>query len=343
MKKVLPISYKETKKWILEKHYAHRIPSIKFSFGLFIGNTLEGIITYGIPPSMYLASSICGEQYKDDVLELNRLVINSNVPKNSASFLVANSMNLLPKKKWIIVSFADSNIGHIGYVYQATNFIYTGLSSESEGYIDEKSNEFHFRKLGHERKDMDISKIDKKYLVKMRINLNKIDVITVCSYLKGYKLKSGLTTKQIDKVMGYKDCAGHWFRIDDGKSLPSVDDWWKLKKLLNFDDKYDKLVTQYKLVYDRKEHIKDLKLTKIKLKPKHRYIIFVGTKDDKKELKKSLRLKIFEYPKGKSERYECIDITEKQKQVWDFFPTESLIAINREADASPNPPKADFG
>ena len=31
--------------------------------------------------------------------------------------------------KEIIVSFADSSMGHIGYVYQATNFYYCGLSA----------------------------------------------------------------------------------------------------------------------------------------------------------------------------------------------------------------------
>jgi hypothetical protein len=48
--------------------------------------------------------------------------------KNQASFLVANSIKLLPKPS-IVVSYADTGQGHIGYVYQATNFLYTGLSA----------------------------------------------------------------------------------------------------------------------------------------------------------------------------------------------------------------------
>jgi hypothetical protein len=49
--------------------------------------------------------------------------------KNEASFLVSRSLKMLPKNK-IVVSFADTSMGHVGYVYQATNFIYCGLSAK---------------------------------------------------------------------------------------------------------------------------------------------------------------------------------------------------------------------
>jgi Ni,Fe-hydrogenase III small subunit len=62
------------------------------------------------------------------VLELNRLVLVNNKP-NEASRLVAASFKLLPTPR-IIVSFADTAQNHQGIVYQATNFIYTGLSAK---------------------------------------------------------------------------------------------------------------------------------------------------------------------------------------------------------------------
>ena len=43
--------------------------------------------------------------------------------------LVSRSLKMLPKPS-IIVSYADTEQGHIGYVYQACNFIYTGLSAK---------------------------------------------------------------------------------------------------------------------------------------------------------------------------------------------------------------------
>ena len=65
--------------------------------------------------------------------ELNRLWVDDSVPKNGESFLIANTIKQLDKE--IIVSFADTSKGHVGYVYQATNFLYCGLSAK---FLDPK-------------------------------------------------------------------------------------------------------------------------------------------------------------------------------------------------------------
>lgn len=126
--KVLPIKNEETYSWLLQKHYAKRIPQIMFAFGLYDENELVGVVTYGIPASPQLCMGICGEEWSDKVLELNRLCLENN-NKNQSSFLVANSIKLLPKPT-IVVSYADTAQGHIGYVYQATNFLFTGTTKE---------------------------------------------------------------------------------------------------------------------------------------------------------------------------------------------------------------------
>jgi len=126
---VLPIEPSQTYDWLLKKHYAHRIPSISYAFGLYNDSELIGIVTYGTPPSSSLKKGIAGEKYAGIVLELNRLVISETAPKNSASRLIGKSLKLLPNPS-IVVSYADTEHGHIGYVYQATNFIYTGLSAK---------------------------------------------------------------------------------------------------------------------------------------------------------------------------------------------------------------------
>ena len=63
-----------------------------------------------------------------NVYELNRLWVSDDVPKNGESYLIANSIKRLDKE--IIVSFADTSQSHVGYVYQATNFLYCGLSAK---------------------------------------------------------------------------------------------------------------------------------------------------------------------------------------------------------------------
>ena len=43
--------------------------------------------------------------------------------------LVGRSLKMIPAPA-VVVSYADTAQGHIGYVYQACNFIYTGLSAK---------------------------------------------------------------------------------------------------------------------------------------------------------------------------------------------------------------------
>jgi len=127
--RVLSIKREECIPWLKYKHYAHRIPSISYAFGLYnIENILKGICTFGSPPSHALCIGVCGKQYQEYVLELNRLCIEDNI-KNAASYFVSRCLKLIPKPR-IIVSYADTSKNHHGYIYQATNFIYTGLSAK---------------------------------------------------------------------------------------------------------------------------------------------------------------------------------------------------------------------
>lgn len=125
---VAPIDRCDCEPYIIGIHYAKRWPSITFAYGLFRLGVLCGVVTYGTPPSSTLRRGVAGDDYKSDVLELNRLCLKDNI-KNEASFLVGASLRMLPKNK-IIVSFADISQGHAGYVYQATNFMYCGLSAK---------------------------------------------------------------------------------------------------------------------------------------------------------------------------------------------------------------------
>ena len=124
---IRPITRKECEPFILDIHYAKRFPSITYAFGMFEQNELIGIVTYGTPPSSTLRRGVAGDQYIDKILELNRLVLKYN-RKNEASKLVSKSLKMLPES--IVVSFADTEQGHVGFVYQACNFIYTGLSAK---------------------------------------------------------------------------------------------------------------------------------------------------------------------------------------------------------------------
>lgn len=124
---VQPIQPADTHPFLLNIHYAQRIPSISRAYGLIIDGALEGVCTFGTPPSATLLNGIAGPQWAPHTIELNRLCLTHNRP-NHASQLVAGAIRQLPKPT-IVVSFADTAQHHEGVVYQATNFIYTGLSA----------------------------------------------------------------------------------------------------------------------------------------------------------------------------------------------------------------------
>jgi hypothetical protein len=120
-----------TKDWLLNKHYAKRMPPIEFAFGLYnTDKILKGVVTYGTPVSNTLRN-LWQNKYK--LYELNRLVIDENTEKNCLSFLVSQSLLLMPKPI-VVVSYADTSKNHHGYIYQATNWIYTGLSALFKDY-----------------------------------------------------------------------------------------------------------------------------------------------------------------------------------------------------------------
>jgi hypothetical protein len=125
---VRAINRNDCAEFILDIHYARRWPSVSWAFGLFDGDTLCGVVTYGTPFSSTLRSGTAGPDFASNVIELNRLCLRDNV-RNQASMLVGRSLRMLPAEK-IVVSFADTDQGHVGYVYQATNFRYFGLSAK---------------------------------------------------------------------------------------------------------------------------------------------------------------------------------------------------------------------
>jgi DNA (cytosine-5)-methyltransferase 1 len=84
------------------------------------------------------------------------------------------------------------------------------------------------------------TKVSGKYIARK----NKIDQEEICDYLKMWRAKAKIPTHKIDQILGYRHTAGHWFRKDISGSVPSPKDWAKLKKILGFDDRYDKLVTE---------------------------------------------------------------------------------------------------
>lgn len=132
--KVIPISAAQAREFVVKKHYSHRFPIFWAGFGLVIDDLIEGVVVYGQPSPPIQKHAFRDRNFK--LYELARLVVQTEA-KNAASFLIGNSLKLLDRP-CAVVSYADSEFGHAGIVYQATNWIYTGATkSHDHSYLVE--------------------------------------------------------------------------------------------------------------------------------------------------------------------------------------------------------------
>lgn len=113
---------------VVREHYLHRKAPCSIAFGLFLDDNIKGVVCYGTPSSAPLRKGIAGIENACNVVELTRLWVCDTVPKNGESFLIGRTISQSGKE--IVVSFAEIDQGHVGTVYQATNWIYTGLSAK---------------------------------------------------------------------------------------------------------------------------------------------------------------------------------------------------------------------
>jgi hypothetical protein len=199
------INYQDTKDFILHKHYAQRMPSIKWAFGLYINDKLEGICTIGKPASNNLCEGICGKEFKDKVWELNRLCINDDLPKNTLSQFVSKVLKSLKEEDIILVSYADTAMHHCGYIYQATNFYYTGKTNErTDKYVPEGKHSRHYNSEYDFLRKVRSAKHRYIYFTgKSKKEFLKLLRYPICEYPKGdnqnYILGEKIQEKIIDK------------------------------------------------------------------------------------------------------------------------------------------------
>lgn len=121
-------------------HYTKSCAKSTIAYGFYYQEKIACVIVYGQPSGKYLASSIWEGGNEKECLELLRLFSFDWCPKNIESYCIAQSIKQLkidmPEIK-VLVSYADSSAGHVGYIYQASNWIYIGKASgERKIFLD---------------------------------------------------------------------------------------------------------------------------------------------------------------------------------------------------------------
>jgi len=185
------------------------MPCVSYALGIFRNDQLVGVITYGGFANINLNEIVEGY----GTVELNRLVINENEERNCASVLVSKSLRMLPLPM-VVISYADATMGHIGYIYQATNWLYTGQSQDDHEF--EKHGKILHRKSIYERLGSSSVKVaEKEGYKKIRIKGKHRYV-----YFLGSKRDRKKMKQTIGDKWGYLPYPkGETKRYDSGKSL----------------------------------------------------------------------------------------------------------------------------
>lgn len=128
-----PATTKDCEEFALRYHYSTHASNQLWRFGLWHGVTLWGIAGFNLP-TRETCESLFGEEHgADKVAHLSRLALAEHAPRNSESRLLSGALAALhadAPRLWAVVTYADILQGHIGYVYQATNALYTGIGSK---------------------------------------------------------------------------------------------------------------------------------------------------------------------------------------------------------------------
>ena len=121
----------------------------KLAFGVFASSSLAGVLTLGVGPKN--AHRLVRDAGPDDCLTLTRLWLDDQLPRNAASRVLGLVIRALRRHTSLrfVLSYADPAAGHVGTVYQATGWLYTGLSEGTPLYDLGDGIPRHSRSLGH--------------------------------------------------------------------------------------------------------------------------------------------------------------------------------------------------
>lgn len=148
--RVVPVPIWVAKPLLVREHYIHTFPGgTMLAFGILFENRLLGALTFGVgPPNIH---RLVRGAAPTDCLTLSRLWLSDELPFNSESYVIGAVLRALKQHTsvWCVFSYADPAQGHSGVIYQASNWLYIGLSDATPLYDCGDGRERHSRSLGH--------------------------------------------------------------------------------------------------------------------------------------------------------------------------------------------------
>lgn len=145
---LLSVSIRDIRPFIEKYHYSKSVNGCKVSkcYALYDDDEMVGAVLIG---SLSTTAWKKYAQYEKDVAELRRLVCLDSCPRNTESWLISQVIKDLKKTTnyKICVSYADPYYSHVGYIYQASNWNYEGMTSGDKIFITPDGKRYHSRAM----------------------------------------------------------------------------------------------------------------------------------------------------------------------------------------------------
>ena len=144
------IAIRVAKVLIVRHHYLHTLPgATSMAFGVLLYGRLLGALTLGAGPSNVFRF-VDGASPRD-CIALTRLWLSDVLPPNAESKVIGIVLRKLARHTDLrfVVSYADPAAGHVGTIYQASNWLYLGLSQATPLYSLAGGSPRHSRTFSH--------------------------------------------------------------------------------------------------------------------------------------------------------------------------------------------------
>lgn len=119
------------KRYIIKYHYSHICNQVVLAVGHYFKDELVNLICFNYPTGRLQCQEVIEGGSNANVMELSRMISLEPKPKNCETYCISRALRYLKKKMpniEVVISYADNEMGHHGYCYQACNFIYYGES-----------------------------------------------------------------------------------------------------------------------------------------------------------------------------------------------------------------------
>jgi len=140
-------SYKAAKYAVLNWHYSKRMPGGKLNtIGVWEHGEFVGAVVFGVGANKNMHKEFSLQN--NEVCELVRVALREHEAPTTQ--IISRAMKLLKRHNpglKLVLSYADPNVGHVGFLYQALSWYFIGFSQSSFVYVDQYGREYHARTL----------------------------------------------------------------------------------------------------------------------------------------------------------------------------------------------------